>query len=731
MCFHRAVAAPATFSMSLITLIVIFSALPALAQSGQGQNDEYRYRATFVETPPVVDGDTSDGVWALAQVIDQFTQQEPASGAPATEKTEIRLVYDSEALYISAYCYDSDPAGVVRNVLRFRDDSVWSKDDVIRITLDTFHDHRRAYVFSINPLGTKQDSQVDNTVWNPNWDEVWDVRTRIQEDGWSFEIRIPFRVLRFPAEGGGIWGFNVQRLIKRKNETSSWAPFPPSFSLSRADLYGHLEGISQIEPRRNAQFIPYGLLGATRSNGPAGNDSTLEGGADMKVAVASSLSLDLTYNTNFAQVEADDQQVNLTRFSLFFPEKREFFLENASLFNFGIDQDTQLFFSRRIGLARGAAVPILGGARMSGKAGPFDIGLLTTQTERTDQSPGANLSTARIRWNVGRRAYIGGIVTSSSSDLQSNRAYGTDALYWLSRDLRAEGFIAAVDDRDVNRQPVSYSAALTYNTDLWGAGLRTLSVEENFDPAIGYVRRDNIRRQTGNLRRSWRLNRSWARKVNFSSNFTYLTNQQDMLDTRQWQFEASDELESGGQVRFQLSRNFERIFAEDDPFVINPRQGIVIPAGDYGFNRWLIAYQGFDGSSIVPGVRLERGQFYGGDRTTLGLSGIWRASPHLMLQGDYEFNDISLPQGAFNTHLWRTRVTVPITARVTADAFLQWNGLNQQGEQELNTQLRLHVIYARDSNLFLVFSDQRRDRGNGVTATDRAAQVKMTYRLYW
>jgi hypothetical protein len=322
-------------------------------------------------------------------------------------------------------------------------------------------------------------------------------------------------------------------------------------------------------------------------------------------------------------------------------------------------------------------------------------------------------------------------VTSSSSGGQSDRAFGTDALFWLGRYLRADGFVAVLDGRERDERPVSFSGGLTYDQDLWAAGFRTLSVDEDFDPAMGFVRRDDIRRYTANLRRSWRLNRTWSRKVNFSGDLTYLTNQRGLLDTRRWQFEASNDLDSGDQIRFQASHNFERILTDNDPFVINARQGMVIPPGDYGFNRYLIGYQGFAGRAFVPGVRLERGTFYGGDRTALTLSGTWPASPHLVLRGDYEFNDISLPQGAFNTHLWRARVSVPITARAIADAFVQWNGLNQQGEQEINTQLRFHFIYARDSHLFVVFNDQRRDRGAGAIARDQALQMKLTYRLYW
>src|SRR5262245_49720969 len=501
--------------------------------------------------------------------------------------------------------------------------------------------------------------------------------------------------------------------------------------MTRAELYGHIDGITGVESPRNVQIIPYGLAGMTRSNGPAGNDSTFEGGGDVKMSVGPSLSLDMTYNTNFAQVEADDQQINLTRFSLFFPEKREFFLENAPLFDFGISQDTQLFFSRRIGLAGNQPVPIIGGARLTGKAAGFDLGLLTTQTEKSTGVPSTNLSTLRIRRNFGRRHYVGAIVTDAYSSTQSNRAFGADALYWLGRNLRADAFASAIDDRKIAGRPSAFSGALTYDQDLWAAGVRTLSVDDGFDPAMGYVRRQDIRRQTVNLRRSWRLNRQYVRKLNFSSNMTYLTDQDNVLDTRQWVFEASDELNSGDQIRFQSSHNFERIPATKDPFVLNPRKGIIVPPGDYGYNRWLVEWKSFDGRAIVPGIRLERGEFYGGNRTTFALSGIWRPSPHLVLQGNYDRNDVSLPQGDFVAHLVRARFTVPITARASIDAFIQRNGLNQQGDPELNTQIRFHLIFARDSNLYVVYSDQRRKRVTDDVAVDQAMQMKMTYRLYW
>jgi hypothetical protein len=485
-----------------------------------------------------------------------------------------------------------------------------------------------------------------------------------------------------------------------------------------------MEGMSATNSERNLQVIPYGLVEVGRAGSADPVDADVDAGVDLKWALTPALALDLTYNTDFAQVEADDRQINLTRFSLFFPEKREFFLENAQLFNFGILREAQIFFSRRIGLERGKPVPILGGARLSGQAGAFDVGLLSIQTDSQLETPSTNWTATRLRWKIGRRSHLGGIFTSVYSNTQSNRVFGPDALIWLGRNLHLEGFLALVDDREVSGHPLSYTGAVIYNQDLWEARFRLFDVEEDFNPAMGFVRRRDLHQYEGLLRRGLRLNRVWARKLDFSGELNYLMNQAGILETRQWVITAQDELDSGDVIRLSLEGNFERL---DEDFVINPIRGVIIPPGDYSFNRWLISYQTFEGRAAEAMAQLEGGDFFDGERTALTLSGTWRASPHLWISGDYEFNDISLPQDIFDTHLWRARVSVPFNARTTVDAFLQWSSLTR----EFDTQLRFRLIYARDSNLFLVYTSQRQDLGGSLTDSDWAIQLKTTYRLYW
>jgi hypothetical protein len=712
----------------------VLAALLALPSAATAQPtmdyEQLRRRAVFVETPPPVNGDLSHPVWKLADPIDELLQQVPNNGVPSTERILVKVLYDREAIYVGVYCYEEDPSQRTANILSYRENRIHTQDDTIRIAFDTFHDHRRAYVFATNALGTKQDAYTDNRSFNFDWNEVWDVATRSHDDGWSAVFRIPFRILRFPATPGEqVWGFDVMRIMQAKNETAFWGLHPPLQQMSAVEYYGHLDGIVPTRQGGSLQFIPYVSTDVSRQGGSA-IDVDPQIGGDMKMALGANASLDVTYNTNFAQVEADDQQTNLTRFSLFFPEKREFFLENAGLFEFGILRDTQLFFSRRIGLRAGQPVPLLGGGRMTGKVGAVDVGLISTQTRSTDEGPGANLSAARLRWNVGPRSYVGGMFTSVRSEDTINYTVGVDSLFWITRFLNWEGFVATVEDSDLASRPVSYSGALVYRADLLEYTLRTLSVDDGFNPQLGYVRRQNLQRQEASLRRGWRFGQPWSRKLDLSGGLRYIETQEGDFDTRRWTFEVNNELEAGDNVILSLERNVERLRPDARPFVINPREEIVIPAGDFAFDRWEVRFQGHTGRSWIADVRVQGGEFYNGDRQGLILSGTWRAHPHLVMQGDYEVQDISLPDGAFHTHLVRGRFGVPFTANMRTDVFLQWNNLTADGGREFSTQVRFRLTYGRDSNLFLVYSDQDQDLLTGLPQRNQALQMKLTYRLY-
>jgi hypothetical protein len=356
--------------------------------------------------------------------------------------------------------------------------------------------------------------------------------------------------------------------------------------------------------------------------------------------------------------------------------------------------------------------------------------MISTQTESSSQAPSTNYSAARARWNVGRRSYVGALLTSVRSSAETNTVAGIDSLVWLGEFLSVEAFAAALDDPSLTKQPISYSGALLYRQDLLEYTLRTVYVDDQFVPSLGFVRRQDIRRQEADLRRSWRLNRRWARKIDLTGGLRYVTNRIGDLDTRRWTIGAGNELDSGDQFSLTLERHFERLRADVPPFVINPRDGVIIPSGDFAFDRWELRYQGYSGRPWIVDVRLQGGEFYNGDRAGLVLSGTWRASPHLLMRGDYEVHRISLPGADFSTHLVRGRFGVPFTSKVRTDAFLQWNNLTADGGRELSTQVRFRVTYARDSDLFVVFTDQDQDLVTGLPRRNQAVQMKLTFRLY-
>jgi hypothetical protein len=373
--------------LPLLTLCLTTGlAKPPAAPQDPGQPRK-TVMAVRVESAITVDGELDEGDWALAQPATDFIQQNPQTGQPSTENTEVRLLYDDENLYVGVYCFDSaGPAGLVVN--RVNRDFSGFDDDGFGILLDTFEDNRNGFIFNTNPQGAKSDSQVgsDGNSYNKDWDAIWHVKSKITEAGWQTEIAIPFKSLRFHEAESHRWGINFSRRIRRKNEETHWSPIPRPFGMSRVSEAGTLEGISGLRQGMNLQVKPYLSAPVVRLEGDD-VDFKPEVGLDVKYGVSSQLTLDLTLNTDFAQVEADNQQINLTRFSLFFPEKREFFLENASIFQFGrqgasrrvggrsrLDSDVIAFFSRRIGISEDGPDPCFGRCSSDGKSGALHTG---------------------------------------------------------------------------------------------------------------------------------------------------------------------------------------------------------------------------------------------------------------------------------------------------------------------------------------------------------------------
>jgi hypothetical protein len=679
---------------------------------------ERRAHVAKITTPPVIDGLLNDPVWKESDVLTDFTQRIPFSDVPASCMTEIRILRDDQYIYAAAYM-KQDPATITRNKLRHEDSPYL--DDTIELIFDTFHDHLRGSDFLTNPNGARLDTQIDGYKgFNDDWNEVWDVRTSIQPDGWCAEFRIPVRVLRFQP-GRDVWGLQVQRRIQYNQENDYWSPVPKQYDHSHLGYSGDISGFADLRQARNLQVIPAIVPTRLQSADRLRPEYEAEPSLDVKYVMGSNMTLDLTANTDFAQVEADDTQVNLTRFSLFFPEKREFFLESASLFDFGVAKDTQVFFSRRIGISQGQEVPIWGGARLTGKIGKFDLGIMNMETKDSPEQDATNYSVVRVRRGLRGRSTVGAIFTNASSDGYDNRVFGTDTTLWFSPTVRFKGFVAAARGSSIAGQGLAHNVTLDYLTDPLTLTISEKTVGAGFDPGIGYVKRRNIRDLTTIARRRWRLNREWSRNVDLTGTYTYLTDTDGRLLTRVTSLVASNVLPSGSHLDLTLSRSFEQL-TED--FRIIPT--IVIPLAAYGFQTQTLTWQSGTSQRVQFKSAFSRGSFYGGNQKELIFSNTTHYSRHVRTTVEYQYDRVNLPAGSFNTSVARLRANYTFNPEFSINGLLQYNSTTR----ELSANLVLRVRYARDSSIFFVYNERQTNQTNGWLLGQRAEIFKITYRLY-
>ncbi|MFP5378968.1 MAG: DUF5916 domain-containing protein, partial [Vicinamibacteria bacterium] len=550
--------------------------------------------ATRIADAPRIDGVLDESFWATLTPIADFVQRDPVDGGYPSERTEVRIAYDEHALYFGFHLFDSDPSAIRAHTLH-RGGQI-GFDDHIVIGLDTFNDRRNGYIFEINALGTQDDAiftdeSIEGEDWN--WDGVYRSETRITDEGWTLEVEIPFTTIRFPREQALEMGLLIYRSIRRKNENVYWPHLPATYRgrYAQASQYGTLTGLEGVTPGRNLQVKPFLLAGGQKSGALTDATGQLDLGLDVKYSVTSSLTLDLTWNTDFAQVEADNVQVNLDRFSLFFPEKREFFLERARLFAFGDPGQTQVFFSRRIGLDN----PIVGGGRLTGQVGKVSVGVLNLQTGDEGERAGANNTVARVRADLGPRASIGGLVTNLTDGGDHRRAVGGDAQLrffgssgvdvWAARlwdPFLEAGAAAAGGTRP--RGPANGLGAAAAHVRLrnarYGTAASYQTIGRDFQPALGFVRRTDQRRLAGELSFTPRFERSrWARQWTLDLRGETIDGQDGVLQSTRRSVDTQLAFQSGDAAGASWAERFERLTV---PFAIRP--GVLIAPGDYTFD---------------------------------------------------------------------------------------------------------------------------------------------------
>ncbi|MBI2820304.1 MAG: carbohydrate binding family 9 domain-containing protein, partial [Acidobacteria bacterium] len=696
--------------------------------------------AVYTDTKLTIDGNLDEPAWQTAQVISDFTQREPDEGAALTERTEVRVLYNNEFLYIGAYCHDRMPNRVIINDIRR--DFNFQDQDYFGIMLDTFNDDRNGYFFGTTVAGNQHDVQFSNggRTQNLNWDGVWYSEGRRVEDGYLLEVAIPFSSLRFSKNKQQIWGFQLIRRIRRRDEVGFWAPLARNYNgINGVAFAGELRGIENVEPGRNLQVKPYALAGvqhlASRKKdveavglallpADAGKWAGDGAGFDVKYGVTTGLTLDLTLNTDFSQVEADAQQVNLTRFPLFFAEKREFFLENSGIFQFGSlrNDEALLFHSRTIGLADGQPIPILGGARVTGRAGPYYLGVLNMQTRSENDNPATNFTVTRLRRNILGNSDLGVMFLNRRSSLpdDQNRAYGADGNFLFFRNkLRISGGLARTDSPTRSGDDRLGKFEGEFQTQLVRVESSYVDIGKNFSPKMGFVRRPGRRilRNVFELRPHLSSSSHLGRYVR---NFNWFTeSRHDLLSTGRTETKymlnrLRVEFQNSSVLAAQYATNFERLL---DSFEVS--EGVKLRAGDYSFNESKVWYT-TDRSKFISGdLEWLWADFYSGKRTELTLDLKVRPNYRFSTSVNYERNDIDLSEGAFTTDLVGVRVDYSFNPKMFLNAFIQYNS---EADQILSN-IRFRLIHRPLSDIYLVYNDLH-DRK--LQTTDWSLTLKYT-----
>ena len=726
-------------------LLVAFFLLVQLAYSQESAAPLIDYETAYldrivtairIDEEITLDGFLNEFSWSLAEPATNFIRWRPTPGEPAIETTEVYFLYDDDNLYIGVISHDSEPDQIRINDLR--EDYSFSGNDGVAILIDSLNDDRSGFIFGTNPVGAKRDSQVTNdSVYNWDWDGVWDVRASRNDDGWISELAIPFKTLRFSGATTQEWGLNLNRHILRASEESQWSPLPLRYTFSRVSLAGTLRGLENIRQGRNLKIKPYVTtsFAQSRSRGFGWQDH-YDGGVDLKYGLTPSLTLDGTYNTDFAQVEVDQQQVNLSRFNLFFPEKRDFFLENAGTFSFGgtgFGGPGPLvpFFSRRIGLnSRLAPVPILGGARVSGQAGHYDIGFLTMKTEKLDppETPGVgplgatpsnNYVVGRIKRNLLTNSWIGALMThrDSTVDGDYNRVYGADGRFQFFGRLNFDSYVLKSTTPGKLDQDQARQFRTSWVDDEVTVSAGYLTIQPNFNPEVGFVRRDNMTQYDGSF--AWRpliSSSTMIRNLQFQTDVTNIQGAgSGEIETRDHAITTGLQFWSGGYVRYTTTERFERL---NRPFSIRP--GTTIRGGDHSFREHSVSAASDPSRTISGNGRVDWGDFWDGDRTA--ISGALSLKPNYRwgLDLNYTRNRVALPDGSFTTDLAGARFIYGFSPSAFFNAYIQYDA----EANRVSSNIRFNWTHSPLSDLYVVYNDTRdTDRGELV---GRAIIVKFT-----
>jgi hypothetical protein len=686
-------------TLGLTVLILLAGVWPLFAQHGQPDV----IRALKIESPITLDGVLDEPEWAKAQPISNFTQRELNENAPATERTRVAVLYSRTELYIGVWCFDSEPDKIVAQKMKW--DFEYGVDDNFIIALDTYGDKRNAYLFVTNPNGAQYDALiVDNSrKTNVDWNGVWYVAAARTDQGWFAEVKIPFSTLKFSAANAQTWGINFERNIRRKREQVLWQGWSRDASIVQVNRAGSLTGLKDLTRMRVFEFRPYALAGTEKEKGMPGK-TVGEMGLDWSYLVNPTVKLDFTVHPDFAQVESDDLVVNLTRFSVRLPEKRQFFLEAQNFFDFPLG-NARAFYSRRIGIFEDQLTPILGGARFLGKMGRSTLGVMALQTERTDVSASTNFSLVRWKQDILEQSSVGVLAIGSFQKEHFNGTAGVDALYSTSRlfgnkNFQIGGaFASTYTSNGTARSGSAHRLFFNFPNDLMEINAGWERVGRDFNPEVGFLSRTSYQLFTA----KWRINPRpgflpWVQKLQFKPldiNY-YIDDRTRQMQSVYMEFRPlAVFFKSGETLEINVQRNAENL---TEAFEIRP--GHVIPAGRYWTDRGEIQFQTFGGRPLVADVGVNWGSFYDGSSTEWSADLAWKPSRFYGLGLSYQRNTINLPADGFAIDEVVTRMIFSVTPKLFGAIFAQWN--NDANEVLFN--FRVTWIPKPGANVYFVLN---------------------------
>ena len=704
---------------------------------------EYQAEAHRTSMKIKIDGVLDEADWQKANPITQFVQVEPDEGEPTTQPLEVRILYDDKNIYFGYTCYDSDMSKLVANEMR-RDARDLRGNDHGFLLLDPYNDRRSAAFFRFNAIGGIEDAAVSNCgdSQNDSWDIVWECQGKINEDNWTVELAIPFSQLRFSKSDVMTWGMNVGREIARNTETAIWSPVPKSYgpmAKYRTAYFGSLTGLEGISPSRNLELLPYISGGISRVEDET--DDTGDAGLDVKYSITTNLTADATFNTDFAQVEADREQVNLTRFDLFFPEKRPFFMEGASLFDFGIPRTSRrrpppllLFYSRRIGLAEDRAIPIIAGGKITGKmtnrSGRYGIGLLNVTTNKYDDDdveededpihePRTNYTVLRLTRDIYSGSSVGIMAVNKQDSDTYNRSAGLDFSIRPNKDLNVRGLWAQTFEEENSEENNAFYLGSTWRNDRFRISGSYTDIGEFFNPEAGFILRENIRRVRVDTSYIHWLRRFGIRNVYFSPDFDVVyTRDNNELETRRISFSSYLSLETGGYFMLQIRHTEDNLQEE-----FEVKEDVFIPIEEYDFADVSASFSTDSNRKVSGRFSVELGDFYNGEKRGFRISGSIKPNARFSVEPRFDFNRIILPQKTFDASIFGSRISYSFSTKLFAKLFAQWNS----EDDVFSTNFLLNYIYRPGSDFYLVVNQNYETADESIHHQETTVIAKITY----